>query len=88
MGTKIHSNRNEKILYAWYCIFLLVFVKYVQPQINLRFMWDMSSTPVILKVCSMDPLGSTTNSQGIHCHVSVMATIKFTCLLTKGTMFC
>jgi len=33
----------------------------------------------------MDPKGSATSSQGIHGYTSVMATLKFTYFLIKGT---
>jgi len=33
----------------------------------------------------MDPKGSATRSQGIHGYTTVMATLKFTYFLIKGT---
>jgi len=36
---------------------------------------------VVPKVCSTDPTGPTTSSQGIRRNISVMATLKFTYFL-------
>jgi hypothetical protein len=37
-----------------------------------------SYKPVVPQVCSADPKGSATSSQGIRGYISVMATLKFT----------
>jgi len=39
------------------------------------------------KCCSADPKGSATSSQGFCGYISVMNTLKFTCLLIDGNMF-
>jgi hypothetical protein len=44
--------------------------------------------PVLPKVCSVNPKGSATSSQGIRVYVSVMAALKLTYFLTKGIVFC
>jgi hypothetical protein len=56
---------------------------------NLNFLSDAFTTavshcndsrirPVVRKVCSADPKGSATASQGIRGYISAMATLKFT----------
>lgn len=39
---------------------------------------SQSSISVVPQVCSADPTGSMTSSQGIHGYISVMATLRFT----------
>jgi hypothetical protein len=46
---------------------------------------DDASRTVAPKVCSVDPKGSATSSQGVRGYISVMATLKCT---YKGIMFC
>jgi len=45
------------------------------------FVLQKPPKPVVPKVCSADPKGSATISQGIHGYISVMATLKFDVLL-------
>jgi hypothetical protein len=43
---------------------------------------------VVPKMCSADPSGSATRSQGMCGYISVMATLKFIYVVIKGTVFC
>jgi hypothetical protein len=43
--------------------------------------WTKRSMAVVTKVCSADPKGSSSSSQGIRGYISVMAALKFTCSL-------
>jgi hypothetical protein len=48
----------------------------------------LSPKAVVPKVCSADPKGSASSSQGIRGYVSVMVALKVTYSLIKGIMFC
>jgi hypothetical protein len=39
---------------------------------------------VFPKVCTMNPKGTMTSSQGMHRYVSFMATLKLTYIVIKG----
>ena len=53
----------------------------------LKILSVILSRTVVPKVCSADPKGSASGSQGISGHISVMATFKFTYLfLIQGIM--
>jgi hypothetical protein len=45
------------------------------------FFLKKPSKPVVPKVCSADPKGSASSSQGIHGYIFVMAILKFDILL-------
>ena len=48
----------------------------------------LPSTPVLPTVCSAEPKGTATFSQGIHGYICATVILKFTYFLIKGIMFC
>jgi hypothetical protein len=54
-----------------------------------RCRWEMNIvSSVVPQVCSADPKGSVTGSQGIRGYISVIATLKFPYFLIKVITFC
>jgi hypothetical protein len=53
---------------------------------NDAFNYEDIIRTLVPKVCSTDPLGTTTGSEGIRGYISVMDALKFTYLLIKGIM--
>jgi hypothetical protein len=49
---------------------------------------QLSSTSGVPKLCSTDPMGSSTSSHDRRGYISVMATLKFPYFAIKGIIFC